>query len=67
MSDTKQLTNYEMFLKTVNTLRYSQGFYSRLARDLEEMSDEDRENLKNEINSQPQFNNEVDVVLFLEG
>lgn len=67
MSNTKQLTNYEMFLKTVNSLRYSQGFYSRLARDLEEMSDEDRENLKNEINSQPQFNNEVDVVLFLEG
>lgn len=67
MSNTQQLTNYEMFLKTVNTLRYSQGFYSRLARDLEEMSDEDRENLKNEINSQPQFNNEVDVVLFLEG
>lgn len=67
MSNTQQLTNYEMFLKTVNSLRYSQGFYSRLARDLEEMSDEDRENLKNEINSQPQFNNEVDVVLFLEG
>lgn len=67
MSNAQQLTNYEMFLKTVNTLRYSQGFYSRLARDLEEMSDEDRENLKNEINSQPQFNNEVDVVLFLEG
>lgn len=67
MSNVQQLTNYEMFLKTVNTLRYSQGFYSRLARDLEEMSDEDRENLKNEINSQPQFNNEVDVVLFLEG
>lgn len=67
MSNVQQLTNYEMFLKTVNTLRYSQGFYSRLARDLEEMSDEDRENLKNEINSQPRFNNEVDVVLFLEG
>lgn len=67
MSNVQQLTNYEMFLKTVNTLRYSQGFYSRLARDLEEMSDEDRENLKNEINSQPQFNDEVDVVLFLEG
>lgn len=67
MSNTQQLTNYEMFLKTVNSLRYSQGFYSRLARDLEEMSEEDRENLKNEINSQPQFNNEVDVVLFLEG
>lgn len=66
MSNTQQLTNYEMFLKTVNSLRYSQGFYSRLAHDLEEMSEEDRENLKNEINSQPQFNNEVDVVLFLE-
>ena len=67
MSNTQQLTNYEMFLKTVNSLRYSQGFYSRLARDLEEMSDEDRENLKNEINSQPKFKNAVDVVLFLEG
>ena len=67
MSNTQQLTNYEMFLKTVNSLRYSQGFYSRLACDLEEMSDEDRENLKNEINSQPKFKNAVDVVLFLEG
>lgn len=61
------MSNYEMLLKTVNTLKYSQGFYSRLARDINEMSDEERKQLEEHINSQPQFKDEVDVVLFLEG
>lgn len=61
------MSNYEMLLKVVNSLKYSQGFYSRLARDINEMSDEERKQLEQNINSQPQFKDEVDVVLFLEG
>lgn len=61
------MSNYEMLLKTVNSLKYSQGFYSRLARDINEMSDEERKQLEQNINSLPQFKDEVDVVLFLEG
>lgn len=61
------MSNYEMLLKVVNSLKYSQGFYSRLARDINELSDEERKQLEQNINSQPQFKDEVDVVLFLEG
>lgn len=58
--------NFSLFLETVNTLKTSQGFYSRLAQDLANMDDEQKEKLKNYLNNQPKFNDSVDVVLFLE-
>ena len=65
-SNTLEATNFKMFLHTVNTLKNSQGFYSRLARDIENWTDEERENAKEQINSLPKFKDEVDVVLWLE-
>ena len=59
--------NYTLFVETVNTLKSSQGFYSRLAADLAAMSEEDKEQLKEQLANQPKFNDSVDVVMFLEG
>lgn len=59
--------NYTLFVETVNTLKSSQGFYSRLATELAEMSEEDKEQLKEQLAKQPKFNDSVDVVMFLEG
>ena len=67
MATDLQATNFKMFLHTVNTLRYSQGFYSRLARDIENWTDEERENAEEQINALPiKFKDTVDVVLWLE-
>lgn len=67
MATDLQATNFKMFLHTVNTLKYSQGFYSRLARDIEDWTDEERENAEKTINSLPiKFKDTVDVVLWLE-
>ena len=61
-----QKSNYEMFVDCVNTLKNSQGFYSRLANDLNNMYKDQIEELKEYLNSLPQFKDQVDVVLFLE-
>jgi hypothetical protein len=63
MTDT---TNFDLLIQTVNSFRYSQGFYSRLARDLEEMDSEQKEELKNHVNSLEKWNGQLDVVLWLE-
>ncbi len=67
MTEQIKETNYEIFLKTINSLKHSQGFYSRLARDVAELDDEQKEQLKNELNSKPQWNDTLDCVFFLEG
>ena len=59
-------TNYEIFIETVNSLKNSQGFYSRIARDLNEMSDEQLEQVKTEFNKLPQWNDTLDCVSYLE-
>ena len=59
-------TNFDLFLETVETFRYSQGFYSRLARTIEEWSDEEREQAEEYFNKQPQWNDTLDCILFLE-
>lgn len=64
MSEVK--SNYEMFLDVVNDLKTSQGLYSRLARQLDEMTPEEIENVKNGLNNMPQWKDSVDVILFLE-
>ena len=63
---TQQLSNYEMFLNVVNDLKNSQGFYSRLALQLNELDDEQKNDLKNYLNGLPQFKDSVDVVMLLE-
>lgn len=59
--------NYTLFVQTVNTLKSSQGFYSRLAAQPAEMSEEEKEQLKEQLANQPKFNDTLDVVMFLEG
>ena len=58
--------NYTMLVSTVDTLKSSQGFYSRLAAELAEMSEEEKEQLKEQLANQPKFNDSLDVVMFLE-
>lgn len=58
--------NFKMLMSTVNTLKYSQGFYSRLARDIEELQGQDKQDFIDYINKQPTFKDAVDVILFLE-
>jgi hypothetical protein len=62
----QQKTNYEIFIDTVNSLKFSQGFYSRIARDLDLMSDEQKQDIENELNGLPQWNDTLDCVLYLE-
>lgn len=68
MTTTQQIrkTNYEIFIETVNSLKNSQGFYSRIVRDLNKMSDEQREQVKVALNKLPQWNDTLDCVLYLE-
>jgi len=66
MTETKQKTNYEIFVETIMSLRYSQGFYSRLAARFEELDDEQKKQVEAELNAKPQWNDSVDCVLFLE-
>lgn len=59
--------NYKMFVATVNMLKYSQGFYSRIARRLDEMSeDEKQETIDYFNNLDIKFKDTLDVVMFLE-
>lgn len=61
-----QKTNYEILLDTVNSLKNSQGFYSRLARDLNEMTVEEKEQVKQGVNALPQWKDSLDCVMYLE-
>lgn len=61
------MSNYDILLQTIETLRTSQGFYSRLARDIEQMDDDGREQLKQHVNGLRQWSGVVDCVLWLEG
>ena len=61
-----ELSNYELFLQTVNSLKHSQGFYSRIANQLAEMDEESREQLKDELNSKEKWHDSLDVVYWLE-
>lgn len=59
-------TNFEIFVDTVNMLCSSQGFYSRLKAAISEMSDDELENAKEQLNALPQWNDTVDCVMYLE-
>lgn len=61
------MSNYEMFINTVNSLKSSQGYYSRLANTITEMDEVEKTRLKDTLNNLPQkFNDSVDVIMFLE-
>ena len=55
--------NYNLFYNTIKSLASSQGFYSRLARQIDEFDSDTIENIKNDL---PIFHDTLDVILFLE-
>lgn len=61
-----QKTNYEIFIETVNGLKNSQGFYSRIARQLDEMDKDTKVSLEQTLNDLPQWKDTLDCVLYLE-
>lgn len=60
----QQENNYKMFYETIKGLSTSQGFYSRLARNIDDLTDNEIDELKQQL---PNFNDSLDVVLWLEG
>lgn len=61
------MSNWDMLVKVVNDLSNSQGFYSRLRRNIENLDEGTLEYNKNYINNLPQeFKEPIDVILFLE-
>lgn len=60
---TEKAQNYNLFYNTIKSLSYSQGSYGRLLRDIDSLSEEDKQNLVDEL---PTFKDKLDVVLFIE-
>jgi hypothetical protein len=60
------MSNYELFISTVESLKHSQGFYSRIAEQVNNMSDDERAELEEQLNELPQFKDSVDVIMYLE-
>ena len=55
--------NYNLFYNTIKSLASSQGFYSRLAQQIDEFDDDTIENIKNDL---PIYKDTLGVILFLE-
>ena len=62
---TAENKNRKLFADTVNTLRNSQGFYSRLYQTINQLSEESYQELTCLLDKQ-NFKDSVDVVLWLE-
>lgn len=63
MKTTTQHPKFNFLQSVVNDLRYSQGFYSRLAEQLEGLSEDDILNIESQL---PNFKDKVDVIFYLE-
>ena len=61
------MTNYELYIKTINTLASSQGCYGRMKRDFEAMSDADKKRLEIDLNDFRPMKDVTEMVMFLEG
>ena len=61
-------TNFSLFMDTVKSLRCSQGFYSRIAAQIDAMDELELQELEENLNSlNVQFKDAVDIVMYLEG
>lgn len=61
------MSNWDMMVETINKLANSQGFYSRLKRNIESLDEGTLEYNRNYINNLPkEFKEPIDVILFLE-
>lgn len=61
------MTNYELYIHTLKTLASSQGIYSRMLRDFNEMSDASKKRLEKELNDLRPIKDTVEMCMFLEG
>ena len=61
--------SFRMVLNTINSLKHSQGFYSRLYADLMEDITYNKENISDFLNNSelPKFKDTLDVIMYLEG
>ena len=55
--------NYNLFYNTIKSLSYSQGSYSRLLREIDNLSKEDKQKLASQL---PTFKDKLDVISFIE-
>lgn len=60
------MTNFELYVSTIKTLAPSQGIYSRMLRDFNEMSDADKKRLEEELNDLRPIKDTVEMCMFLE-
>lgn len=61
----KKYLTFDDFMNFISTMAYSQGFYGRLKRNIEELDSEGLEELKNVI-EQKKFTDTLDFVFWLE-
>jgi hypothetical protein len=57
------MKNLRLFIETIKTLKSSQGLYCRLWNQVQELSLSDLKRLARQL---PNFNDSVDVILYLE-
>ena len=55
--------NYDLFYNTIKSLSYSQGFYGRILRGIDTLSEHDLNEL---ITKLPDFKDPASVILFIE-
>ena len=58
--------NTELFIKTIDTLAGSQGFYSRLSQDIHDAINKDSSMIDKLNNGLPEFKDSLDVMMYLE-
>ena len=59
-------SNTQLFIETIDNLAPSQGFYSRLSRDIHDAINNDSSMIDRLNNGLPKFNDMLDVVMYLE-
>lgn len=58
--------SFDMFMTVVKKLAGSQGLYSRMLKQINSMTEDELDNLREQIN-QVTFKDEIDVIMFVEG
>lgn len=61
------MTNYELYIDTIKTLASSQGIYSRMLTDFNEMSDAGKKRLESDLNDLRPIKDKTEMCMFLEG
>lgn len=61
------MNSFEIFINTIKSLAGSQGFYTRLQNQIEDMSQEELSTLEYMINTTKNYKDSIDVIMDLEG